>query len=420
MPHSKIAIDVLEPETYSSGDPATSGFPLDQYEYLRNEAPIFKREIEDPMPLDDIWIVSRHEDEMAIDRDAELWPSAREYTNVWHFNPIGPTQGSKPGMVTMDGEDHKRDRKTISLGFTPNPVSRFETEFLTFTGGILDAALAKDSSDFVEDVAFRMPLYAITDLLGVPDEDRETFLGSVRVLAALTDPNYTSDMEDLMNGFTGLTAHGTELAQKCREKPGEDLMSTIVAAHVDEALSDELMGFVILLSAAGSDATRNALAHGLHGLIRNPEQTLWLRAQDTMPDTAIQEIVRWSTPIIDFNRTTTRGTEIHGQEIKEGEGVAMLSLCANYDPEVFTDPTSVDLTRNPKPRLSLGHGPHVCLGRYIAASEIRIRFEELLKRTSDIKQTGDISDARDNFVHGVDQLPVTVTPRPEARFAHAA
>lgn len=409
MPQGQVLIDVLNPDTWANGDPAHAGLPMEQLKYLREEAPIFKQEIEDPMSLDDIWVVSRHEDIQAIDRDASLWSSAQGYLNVWHFNPIEPSQGGKPGMITMDGDDHRRNRKTISLGFTPNVVKRFEEEFRSFTGEILNAALAKGSFDFVEDVAVRMPLYAITDLLGVPDEDRERFLSWVRVLAAPTDPNYTPDIEDLMNGFQGLTAYGTELAEKCRQNPGEDLMSKIVAAHADEALSDdELMGFVILLSAAGSDTTRNALAHGLHALIHNPEQMAWLREQDTVPDTAVQELVRWSTPIIHMNRTATRDTEIHGQEIKQGERVSLLFPAANYDPTVFTDPEVLDLTRDPNPHLAFGRGPHVCLGRHIAAIEIRILFEELLARTSDIQQVGEIAYVRDNFVRGVYQLPVEV------------
>jgi len=411
MSHPELVIDVLNPDTYASASPDTCGFPLDQYRYLREEAPVFKQSIADEMSLDEIWVVSRHEDVMAIDRDAKTWSNANGYLNVWHFNPVEPTQGGKPGMITMDGEEHRRNRKTISTAFTPNVVKRFEDEFRAFTHEILDAALSKGTFDFVEDVAVRMPLYAITDLLGVPNEDRDKFLSWVRVLAAPTDPNYTPNMEELFHGFTSLTAYGTELAEKCRQNPGDDLMSKIVASQDEYELSDdELMGFTVLLSAAGSDTTRNALAHGLHALIHNPEQMAWLREQDGMPETAIQEIVRFTTPVIHMNRFATQDVELHGQVIKAGERVSMIFPAANYDDTVFDAPERLDLTRNPNPHLGFGRGPHVCLGRHIAAIEIRILFEELLARTSDIQQAGDIHYVRDNFVHGVYQLPVSVTP----------
>jgi cholest-4-en-3-one 26-monooxygenase len=405
----QLVIDVLNPDTYRAGDPEQNGLPHDQYDYLREHEPVFKQRTEDPFTVDDIWVLTRYEDVLAVDKDAERFPSPLGITSrVW--TPFDTSLGGKPAMVVMNGEEHRRNRRVVSRGFTPHVVKSFERHFRTMAADIVDKAVAKGSFDFVPEIAVEMPLQAICDLLGVPQEDRAKFLGWVNAMAVPTDPNYAPSPEEALAAVNNIWQYGLELAAHRRENPGENIMSKIVDGMSSETLDDEeLMGFTLLLAGAGSDTTRNTLSHGLYALLRNPDQMAWLRDHaDDVPDTAIQEIVRWASPVIHFCRSPKEDVELHGRHIAAGDRIAILFPAANFDPEAFDDPHSFDLTRNPNPHLAFGRGPHVCLGRHIAAIELKILLEELLQRTSSIELDGEIGYTRDAFLRGVHTLPITV------------
>ncbi len=404
-------IDVLNPDLYANGDPEQNGLPLDQYRYLRESAPIFMQKIDDPWLIDQVWVVSRHEDVLAIDRDAETYCSRRG-VQTQRFDVAQEDQGGKPAMINMDGADHRRNRKVVSRGFTPPVVATFEKHFRAMASEIVAKAVAKGSFDFVKEVAIEMPLHAIADLMGVPQEDRGKFLRWINAFTMPTDPEYAPSMDEIMESINGIWAYGLELAELRRRQPGDDLMSKIVSAVDSEQLSDdELMGFTLLLAGAGGDTTRGAASLTLDGLMRAPEQQAWLREHlDDIPRTATEEMVRRGSPVLNFCRTTTREVEIHGVTIGEGEKIAMLFGAANYDESVFPDPLTMDFTRSPNPHLGYGSGPHVCLGRHVAHLELKILFEELLRQTKEIRPAGPIRYTRSSFLRGVSSLPVTVTP----------
>ncbi|WP_020501763.1 cytochrome P450 [Sciscionella marina] len=404
-----LTTDVLSPDVYANGDPEKNGLPLDGYERLRQDAPCYRHKLDDPLMIDEIWVVSRHADIVRVDKDAELF-SSMHGVSTRVYTPENLDMGGKPAMIGLDGDQHRRNRGVVSKAFTPKVVKTFEEQFREMSRRIVQRAVAKGSFDFVSEIAVEMPLNAICDLMGVPAQDRPQFLKWVNAFTVTTDPNYAPSPEEAMIALGNIWEYGLDLADHRRQEPGDDLMSLIVRAK--ETLSDdEIQGFIFLLAGAGSDTTRNAFSHSLHGLMRNPEQMRWLREHaDDVPSTAIQEIVRWATPVIHFARTVTRDTEIAGQPIAEGEKVAMLFGSGNFDPSVVEDPLRFDLTRERSGHVSFGVGPHSCLGKHIAALEIKILFEELLQHTKEIQPTGPIGYVRDNFLRGVHTLPVKTTP----------
>jgi len=405
-------IGVLDPDVYANGNPDTYGLPLDQYAYLRENEPVYLQRFDDPLLIDQVWVISRYDDIASIDRDSETFAANRGHVNIWTVNPIDPTIGGKPAMLTQDGADHRRHRVVISRGFTPTVVKRLEEKFRGYARAVIDVALAKGTFNFVTDVAHAMPMEALGDVLGVPPAERPRFFNWVDRFAAPFDTRLTPSFEAVLQAIGDLTAYSTDLAARKKALPTDDVISQMVQADKDETLSeDEILGNIVLLASGAAESTRTALSHGLHQLMRDPDQMAWLRAHaDNIPDTALQEIVRVATPFLHFVRTVTKGIELHGQPISEGERVCILIGAGNFDPTAFTDPNRFDLSRNPNRHLSWGRGPHTCLGKHVAALEMKLLLEELLQRTKDIRPAGEISYVRDVFTRGVYELPVTLTP----------
>jgi cholest-4-en-3-one 26-monooxygenase len=412
-------IKVFDPDTYAHGDPTTFGLPLDQYDYLREHAPCYLQKFEDPLLVEQTWVVSRHQDITAVDRDPDTWSAAGGGVNIWKVTPINAKQicdelgFGKPAMLTMDGDDHRRNRGVISRAFTPKTVQNLEPRFKQYAKTVVDNALAQDGPfNFIEVVAHAMPQEALGDVLGIPPEDRPKFFGWVDKFASPYETRVTASFEDLLGAIMAILAYAPELAELRREQPGDDVMSKIVqAVDEDKLTDDEIQGNVALLASGAAESTRTTLGHAMHELMRDPEQMEWLRSKaDDIPATVAQELVRIACPFTHLSRTATKDTELHGQEIKQGDKIAMLFAAGNFDPEVFDEPRIFNLAREQNTHLSFGRGPHKCLGQHIAALEIKLLLEELLQRTREIKPAGEISYARDNYSRGVFELPVTLTP----------
>ena len=411
MTTAKPDVRVLDADTYANGDPATFGLPLDQYSYLRDEEPCYLYEFNDPMLIDQAWVVSRHADIWAVDRNSELYSAASGYVNMWKVTPLDPRVGGKPAMLTMDGEKHRAQRGVMSRAFTPRMVRQLEDKFRGYAVNIVDAALEKGTFNFVTDVGHTMPMEALGDVLGVPRSDRPQFFEWVDTFAAPFDTRITPSFEAVANAIFSLLNYSVELAELKRREPGDDVITQLAQAQ-DVISEDELMGNVALLASGAAESTRSALSHGMHELMRNPEQMAWLRERaDNIPDSAIQEIVRIAAPFTHLVRTATSDHELHGKEIKEGDIVLMLFAAGNFDERVFDEPDTFNLARENNPHLSFGRGLHQCLGKHVASLEMKILLEELLKRTKDITPAGDIEYVRDAYSRGVYQLPVTITAK---------
>jgi cholest-4-en-3-one 26-monooxygenase len=396
MTTAKPDLSVLDAETYANGDPTTFGLPLDQYAYLRDEDPCYLYEFED------IW---------TVDRNSELYAADRGSVNMWKVTPLDANAGGKPAMLTMDGEKHKEQRGVMSRSFTPRMVKNLEQKFREYAVTIVDDALEKGTFNFVTDVGHMMPMEALGDVLGVPRDQRPQFFEWVDTFAAPFDTRITKSFEEVAVAIFSLFNYATELGEQKRKAPGDDVITQLVQAS-DIISEDELMGNVALLASGAAESTRTALSHGVHELMRNPEQMAWLRERaDNIPDSAIQEFVRIASPFTHLVRTATKDHELHGKEIKENDIVLMLFAAGNFDERAFDDPNSFDLSREKNPHLSFGRGSHQCLGKHVASLEMKILLEELLQRTKTIEPAGDIAYIRDAYSRGVYQLPVTITAK---------
>lgn len=404
------ALGIFDPDLYGQGDPWTAGLPLDAFAALRDERPCYWQPLTDePMFIDGVWVVTRHADILdMIQRPARF--SNMAGTSVRRFDPTIPARGGKPTMVSMDGADHQRNRTVTSRAFSPRAVMGFAERFRAIAAGLVDRALAKGRIDFIADIACLMPLDAVSEMLGIPPDDRQQVLAWTNGMTVPLDPHFTPTPESFLTALNGLWDYGLDLAARRRREPDDSVVTAIAAAHADGRLSDdEVSGYFLQLAAAGNETTRNAIAFGLHALLLRPEQMASLRAQGgEVPASAVEEILRWASPTIYTVRRAQQDIELHGQRIAAGESIALMLASANFDGAVFDRPGDFDVMRNKGDHLAFGAGPHICLGLHVARLEIRILFEELLRRASDIRLDGDVDFVRDSFIHGIRSMPLIV------------
>jgi cholest-4-en-3-one 26-monooxygenase len=403
----RVRRNVFDPDLYAEGDPAQNGLSHALYRQLRDAAPCVRLPCAIPGHEPSAWVLSRYADVAAMLHQPDRFLSGSGVTMRATHTTVAE-DGGKPAMITMDGDAHVRNRRLVNRGFTPVVVRSFETHFRAIAADMVARALEHGTFDFVAEVASQFPLHAICDLLGVPEVDRPALARWTNTLTTPTDPDYAPTPTEFAEAMEHMWAYGLELADLRRRTPGTDVMSVIVAAADNDALSeDELMGFVFTLAAAGNETTRNSASHALLGLLYHPEQLEWLRQRaDQIPASAVEEFLRWSSPVVYLRRTAAADLEIHGQRIAAGDPVAGFAVSANFDPAEFPDPLAFDLTRQPNRHLALATGPHLCLGAHIARLELRVLFEELLTQTTSLELVGPVEYARDGYVRGVKRLGV--------------
>jgi cytochrome P450 len=377
-------IDLTDVELYRQG------FPHEIFTRLRREAPVHWQ----PMPEDatetkepGFWVLSKYQDIQAANRDSEL------------FSAIdGPALSHTPEMrgamlVSMDGSDHNRQRRLISAGFTPRMTGRLEQQARRWAVSIIDEALERGTCDFVQDVAYQLPMHMIADIMGIPIEDRQWLFTLTTNFLQAGDPANPITKEQQIAIQVEMFQYAQELGRKKRADPQDDIWTILstVEIQTDEgersALSEtELDFFFLLLTVAGSETTRSAISLGLLALLDHPEQMETLRTDASAMRPAVEEILRWSSPVSYFARRATRDTEIRGVPIAEGQRITLWYPSGNRDGDVFDDPFSFDIRRTPQQHLAFGGGgPHFCLGANLARREIAILFEELLARASEIE-----------------------------------
>ncbi|WP_240809773.1 cytochrome P450 [Actinomadura sp. WMMA1423] len=331
-------------------------------------------------------------------------------------------------MINMDDPRHAKIRRIVSRAFTPRVLSKLETDLQATATRIVDDLERKGSADFVTDVAARLPVQVICDMMGIPEHLRPMVYDRTNIILGLGDPEYTGGRDVLRGGITRigvlygllmamsagyeLNHLAMKLARRRRRHPGDDLVSRLVSANVDgESLTDQEIGsFFILLVVAGNETTRNAMTHGLKLFTDNPEQrALLMEDFDARIPGAVEEIVRMATPVIQFRRTVTRDHEMNGQQYRAGDKVLLFYNSANRDAEVFGDPDAFDITRSPNPHVGFGGpGPHFCLGANLARREITVMFRELFTRVPHIRASGEPQMLYSNFINGIKHLPCTL------------
>lgn len=321
-------------------------------------------------------------------------------------------------MINTDDPRHGRLRRIVSRGFTPRRLEALTDNVAHEAKRIVDDIIDDGACDAVPSIAARLPLTIVCDLMGVPTSQREFVFDRTNVLLGFGDPDYVSEIE---NQYAAVVAASQELAAMMRElgavrvaNPTDDVLSALVNAEIDgEALTpDELVSFFILLVVAGNETTRTAITWGLHALTENPAQKqLWINDFDGVTPTAVEEIIRWASPVIFMRRTLIQDTVLGGQALLAGDKVLMFYWAANRDPKHFVRPDKFDLLRSPNPHVGFGGpGPHYCLGAHLARREIRVMFHELLTRIPDIHATGEPARLHSSFINGIKTMPVAFTP----------
>jgi cytochrome P450 len=316
-------------------------------------------------------------------------------------------------MINMDAPRHARLRRIVSRAFSPRMVAKFEDDVRSAAATIVDDLLATGPCDFVSHVAARLPLKIICDMMGIPDDQYDMVLANTNIILSGADPEFMS--EDLNEAVTQLLGAGaalaelvTNLATARTQAPADDLVSALVTANIDgeQLTSAELSSFFILLVVAGNETTRNALSHGLMLLTEYPDQRALLLADlENRIGGAVEEIVRYSSPVIFMRRTLTRDYSMNGQDYLEGDKVALFYYSANRDESVFADPERFDITRSPNPHVGFGGpGPHFCLGSHLARREVNVMLRELLTRVPDIT-AGEPDRLLSSFINGIKRLP---------------
>jgi cytochrome P450 len=383
----------------TNADLYRAGFPHEIFTRLRAEAPVWWQQappgFRDEGADDGFWVLSRHADVQAANRDPELFTAYE-----------GPSLVNRPEMhgamlVSMDGRDHTRQRKLISAGFTPRMVGRLEEQMRRWSAKIIDAALARGACDFVPDAAYLLPMHMIADIVGIPEADREWLFGITNDFLAAGDPSRGLTRDEQMVIQAQMFEYARKLGEDKRRNPQDDVWTILSTVEVDgddgakTRLGEiELDLFFLLLTVAGSETTRNAITLGLHALLGDPGQMAMLRREPQAIPVAVEEMIRWASPVSYFARRATRDTEIRGVRIAQGDRITMWYPSANRDEDVFRDPFRFDAKRTPNEHVAFGGGgPHFCLGANLARREMITFFEELFRRTTTIEATGELTYA---------------------------
>jgi cholest-4-en-3-one 26-monooxygenase len=398
-------IDLLDRDRF------TQGIPHEWFTWLRANAPVFHHDEPDG---DGFWVITRYDDIVTANRDAGSFSSSQDLGGVVMLEgPTAPLPGTEMAgnmMLFMDPPSHTRYRKLVNRGFTPRMISALEVHVRDLTVGIVEAARAKGQCDFVVDVAAELPLEVIAELLGVPREDRHKLFDWSNRMVGSEDPEYQVSEEHVTQAQIEMFMYAQDLATQRRAEPRQDIVSTLLAAEIDgDELTDmDFNLFFMLLSVAGNETTRNAIAHGMNAFLEHPDQWDLLVAEpEAHIAGAVEEILRWASPVLFFRRNATREVVLGGETIRKGDKISLWYVSANRDEAIFDEPFRFDITRDPNPHIAFGGGgPHFCLGAQLARLEIRVLFEELARRTPKLEALGAPERLRSNFIGGIKHLPV--------------
>ncbi len=403
-------VDLLDQDRYQAGGP-----PHDWFKLLRAQAPVFRNPMQGDTP---IWAITKYADVFRISLDPATFSSERGgvILRTWKADEF---EAQRNLLINMDPPRHTRYRKLVSMTFSGKQIRRLADHVREIANEIIDQVAARGECDFVADVSAELPLRVIVELLGVPQEDRHKVLDWSNKMIGFDDPEYQADPIVAQMAAAELYMYAHELAERRLAEPKDDLVSLLMHAEVEgERLSvAEFNQFFLLLAVAGNETTRNLISGGLLALSQHPEQQRRLVADPRLMPTAVEEMLRWVTPVNLFRRTATRDVELRGQRIREGDKVVLFYASANRDEEVFPNADTFDVGRQPNEHLAFGIGPHFCLGANLARLEIQIMFEELLRRLPDITVASPPERLRSNFINGIKRMPVRFTPEKDTRRA---
>jgi cholest-4-en-3-one 26-monooxygenase len=392
------------------------GLPVAELAHLRESEPIHWVDVPDGcggFEDNGYWLLTKHTDVKEVSRRSDIFSS-------WQNGaiPTWPKEMTRENvelqrnvMLNMDAPHHTRLRKIISRGFTPRAIGRLEDELAQRAQNIAQTAAAAGSGDFVEQVSCELPLQAIAGLLGVPQEDRDKLFRWSNEMTGGEDPEY-ADVDPAQSSME-LIMYAMAMADERGKNPTDDIVTTLIQADIDgEKLSDDEFGFfVIMLAVAGNETTRNSITHGMIAFANNPDQ--WELYKKERPSTAADEIVRWATPVTAFQRTANEDTELSGVQIKKGQRLVMSYRSANFDDEVFDDPYSFNILRDPNPHVGFGGtGAHYCIGANLARMTINLIFNAVADHMPDLKPISTPERLRSGWLNGIKHWRVDYTGNP--------
>jgi cytochrome P450 family 142 subfamily A polypeptide 1 len=381
-------INLLDRDLYS-------GNPHPTYAWLRDEAPCYWSEAAG------LWGVSRYDDVVALERNSEVFSNA--------VNGSRPNTPRNSSMIDQDDPRHKMQRRFVAQGFTPSAIKAKEEHVRSICRSLIDGLIDRGGCDLVHELAAPLPTILIAEMLGVRPEDRDVLQRWMDTMIGAADGGqYVTDA--VAEAHMEFVVYTLEVMEARRAAPADDLISTLVSEEIDaEKLDDDaLVSEALLLLVGGGETTRNVISGGMEMLLRDPQQRDRLAADPSLIPAAVEESLRWVSPILNMNRTATRDFELHGETMREGDQVLLMYASANRDPAVFDAPETFDATRTPNLHLAFGFGPHFCLGSSLARLEIRVMFEELLARLPTMQLASDepLPRSWSSFIRGPRRMPV--------------
>jgi cholest-4-en-3-one 26-monooxygenase len=403
-------INLIDADLYQRNGP-----PHDQFSWLREKAPVYWHANGGRDDWPGFWAVTGHEDIAYVSRHPELFSSARRlvmFTEV----PEQAIVTQRLMMLNMDPPQHTRQRAFVNRGFTPRMISRLEDHIVVICEALLDEVqpdgrAGSGTADFVTGIAAPLPLQVICELVGAPAEDRDRIYELSNHLVGADDPEFQGPAGERLQHAAALEIYGYahELAERRRAQPADDIVTQLLQAdeNGEELTSHEFDVFFLMLTVAGNETTRHAASGGMLAFFTHPDQWQRLVRDPSLIGSAAEEMVRWASPVNLFRRTATRDLELGGQRIAEGDKVVVFYASANRDEKVFDRPGEFDIGRDPNPHIGFGGGgPHFCLGRHLAALELRVLLRALVERMPGLELDGEPSRLRSNFVNGIKHLPV--------------
>lgn len=397
---------VIGPDTF-----AQHGYPHAAWKRLREEAPVHWFDLEGGVGF---WAITKHADILSISKQPKKFLNGPRLAIFEEGAPVEGERTLARHLLNMDPPEHAAFRRVASSWFTPRSIRRREEEVRRITNDLLDS-MAGDGEeregDFVRDVTAPLTLNVLADMLGVPREDWHLMFRWTNQIAGAADEEYQdgdSPYDGVETARLGLFEYFTDLAEERRKSPRDDMVSVLSTAELDGAPipAFELLSYFLLLVVAGNETTRNAASGGLLALIENPEEFEKLRAEPSLIDGAVEEICRWTAPVIQFCRTPVEDFELRGQKISANDSLCLLYPSANRDAEVFDNPEVFRIDRSPNPHLGFGIGEHFCLGAHLARLELKVIFEELRQRLESVELAGPVERMRSSFLGGIKRMPL--------------
>jgi cholest-4-en-3-one 26-monooxygenase len=402
-------VDLANPDSF------VACVPHEMFRRLRREAPVYFH----PEPAGTgpgFWVLTKHADVKQASKAPEIFSSYRGGTNIPDLPEENLAQ-VRALMLNMDPPEHRRFRNIVNKAFTPRMVNALLPRVKHMARRIVNGVCEKGECDFVNDVAAHLPMEVICEMMGVPEEDRQGIYELTNQLIGFDDPEFQTSPDQGKMAAISMFVYAAKMAERARRQPGDDLATMLLQAEVDgQKLSElEFNSFFMLLCVAGNETTRTVTSHGMHALIRHPEQMRRVQQDRSILPSAVEEILRYEPAVHYFRRTLTRDFELRGQRLREGDKVTMWYPSANRDEEVFANPDAFDVTRSPNDHLAFGIGEHFCIGANLARMELRVIFDEILMRIPDMRLAAPVRRLRSNFVNGVKEMRVEFTPTKRLR-----